>query len=155
MPRNYTVGIGTVPIPSYCPSIDTVDTYELGASVDIHQVSLVPILSLRCLWSACMNKETGRYFVLQDEVDPPPPVLLRTKYAWCGKYPPLPSSVHPPHRVRACLIVTAHGSISCADPHRPARRSTYQETQEILTQSEEKAENVNFFGSMLDGIGSR
>ena len=29
------------------------------------------------------------------------------------------------YTVRACLIVTVHGSISCTDPLRPARRSTY------------------------------
>ena len=30
------------------------------------------------------------------------------------------------YTVRACLIVTVHGSISCTDPLRPARRSTYR-----------------------------
>ena len=28
----------------------------------------------------------GRYFVLQNEVDPAPPVLLRTKHAWCNYF---------------------------------------------------------------------
>ena len=41
-----------------------------------------------------------------------------------------PPATHPncasySYTVRACLIVTVHGSILCTDPLRPARRSTY------------------------------
>ena len=36
-----------------------------------------------------------------------------------------PNCVSYSHTVRACLIVTVHGSISCTDSLRPARRSTY------------------------------
>ena len=45
-----------------------------------------------------------------------------------GRYPPAtrPSCVSYSYTVRACLIVTVHGSISCTDPLRPARRSTYR-----------------------------
>ena len=43
----------------------------------------------------------------------PPPVLVRTKHAWCGKYPPLPPPPHPP-----------------TDPLLPARQSTYHSQEE-------------------------
>ena len=59
-------------------------------------------------------------------IRPAPPVLVRTKHGQGGKYPPFPpASVSYSYRVRACLILTVHGPISCADPLRPARRSTY------------------------------
>ena len=80
---------------------------------------------------AGIKSPDGRYFVLQDEVDPapppPPPVLSRTKHARCRQYGPAthPKCVSYSYRVRASLIVTVHGSISCADPLRLARRSTY------------------------------
>ena len=68
----------------------------------------------------------GRYFVLQDEVDPPPPVLLRTKHAWCVN-----CAIYS-YTVRACLIVTVHGSIhfvhgstsSCKTKYLPKRNTT-------------------------------
>ena len=48
----------------------------------------------------------GRYFVLQDEVDPPPPVLLGTKHAWCVQYPPLRPPGHPPKLCELLLYST-------------------------------------------------
>ena len=45
------VGMGTMPIPS----IDIVDTCELGVSIDTStKYRQFSILSLLCLWSACM-----------------------------------------------------------------------------------------------------
>ena len=55
-------------------------------------------INVRTFCAAAGNAQVGTYFVLQDEVDPahPPPVPLRTKHAWCGKYPPMLPPVHPP-----------------------------------------------------------
>ena len=57
-------------------------------------------------WKAVSCGIMGRYFILQESNHPK-----------CVSYS---------YTVRACLIVTVHGSISCADPLRPARRSTYR-----------------------------
>ena len=69
----------------------------------------------------------GRYFVLQNEVDPPPPGSPKNEACVVCIIPTghLPKCESYSYRVRASLTVTVHGSISCADPLRPARRSTY------------------------------
>ena len=56
-----------------------------------------------------------------------------------------PNCVSYSYTVRACLIVTVHGSISCTDPLRPARRSTYPKFCVLPLIVDSKRQGCNFW----------